>query len=32
MSDIFTYSPGQLPLLVTIPHSGTLLAPGMERA
>ena len=30
MSDIFTYSPGQLPLLVTIPHSGSLLPPGME--
>ncbi|MCH4089785.1 N-formylglutamate deformylase [Acetobacter sp.] len=30
MSDIFTYTPGHLPLLVTIPHSGTLLPHGME--
>lgn len=30
MSDIFTFTPGQLPVLVTIPHSGTLLPSGIE--
>ncbi|GBQ87435.1 N-formylglutamate amidohydrolase [Acetobacter nitrogenifigens DSM 23921 = NBRC 105050] len=30
MSPVFTLTPGSSPILVTIPHAGTALAPGME--
>ncbi len=31
MSDIFSFTEGNLPLLVSIPHDGRLLAPGMAE-